>query len=47
MLTDRSLTSLARRDWLTDGPLGSVVTSYIEALRYQRYADRTIRIYLG
>ncbi len=47
MLTDRSLTSLARRDWLTDGPLDSIVTSYIEALRYQRYADRTIRIYLG
>lgn len=47
MPTDRSLTNLARRDWLTDGPLVSVVTSYIEALRNQRYADHTIRGYLG
>ena len=47
MTTDRSLANLARRDWLTDGPLESVVLSYIEALRNQRYADRTIGIYLG
>jgi len=47
MSTDRNLTNLARRDWLNDGPLSSVVTTYIEELRNQRYANRTIRIYLG
>ena len=47
MPTDRILANLARRDWLTDSPLDSVVTPYIEALRNQRYADRTVGIYLG
>lgn len=47
MSTDRSLAHLARRDWLTYGPLDSIVTPYIEALRNQRYADRTICSYLG
>lgn len=47
MQIDRSLANLARRDWLTDGPLNGVITTYIEALRNQRYADRTIGIYLG
>ena len=47
MPTDNNLANLARRDWLTDGPLNGVVTTHIEALRNQRYADRTIRIYLG
>lgn len=47
MPADTILTNLARYDWLTDSPLESVVVSYMEALRSQRYADRTIRIYLG
>ena len=47
MPTDTCLTNLARRDWLTDGPLNDVVASYIEALRNQRYSDHTIRAYLG
>jgi hypothetical protein len=47
MPTDTILTNLVRHDWLTDSPLESVVTTYIHALRSQRYADRTIRIYLG
>lgn len=47
MPTDTILTNLVRRDWLTDSPFESVVTSYIDLLRSQRYADRTIRIYLG
>ena len=38
MSADKSFT--ARRDWLIDGPLKSVVTSYIDALRHQHYADR-------
>jgi site-specific recombinase XerD len=47
MPADTILTNLVRRDWLTDSPLESVVTDYIETLRSRRYADRTIRIYLG
>lgn len=47
MPTDSCLANLARRDWLTDGPLSDVVASYIEALRNQRYCDHTIRAYLG
>jgi len=47
MTTDKCLTNLTRHDWLTDGPLNSVVTAYIEDLRNQRYADRTIGSYLG
>lgn len=47
MPIDTILTNLVRHDWLTDSPLESVVTTYIEALRSQRYANRTIRIYLG
>lgn len=47
MSADKCLTNLVRRDWLTDGPLASVITSYIETLRSQRYADHTIGGYLG
>jgi hypothetical protein len=47
MPTDNYLTNLVRHDWLTDGPLDSVVPTYIEVLRNQRYADGTIRRYLG
>lgn len=47
MSSDKYLANLARRDWLTDGPLKNVVTPYVEALRDQCYADRTISGYLG
>ena len=47
MPTDNYLTNLVRHDWLTDGPLDGVVPTYIEVLRNQRYADGTIRGYLG
>jgi hypothetical protein len=47
MPADKTLTNLVRYDWLIDSPLESVVSSYIKALRGQRYADRTVRIYLG
>jgi len=47
MPTDECRTKLVRHDWLTDGPLDSVVPSYIEVLRNQRYGDGTIRGYLG
>jgi len=47
MSANTILTHLVRHDWLIDSPLENVVTTYIEVLRSQRYADRTIRIYLG
>jgi len=47
MSADRSLERLARRDWLSDSPLASFVSPYIEFLRNRRYADRTIHSYLG
>lgn len=47
MSTNEYLTNFLRRDWLTDGPFDDVVALYIEALRTQRYSDRTIRAYLG
>ena len=47
MATDHCLATLVRLDWLTDGPLNNVVAPYIEALRNQRYHDRTIGAYLG
>ncbi len=47
MSTDKCLASLARRDWLTDGPFNCVVAPYIDALCNQRYSDRTIHGYLG
>ena len=47
MPTDICLKNLARRDWLTEGPLNGFMPLYIESLRDQRYPDRTIRGYLG
>lgn len=47
MPTDTFLASLARRDWLTDGPFNDVVPLYIEALRKQGYSHHTICGYLG
>lgn len=43
---DFLVTSLARRDWLVDGPLSPLVAPYVRQLRKQRYADNTIRAYL-
>ncbi|MEX0828269.1 MAG: hypothetical protein WD005_04890, partial [Haliea sp.] len=47
MSTDTIFTNLVRYDWLIDSPLESVISSYIAALRDQRYAEPTIRAYLG
>jgi site-specific recombinase XerD len=47
MPTDTCLTNLARRDWLTAGPLNNLIAPYIDALRNQRYDEHTIRAYLG
>jgi len=47
MHIDAYLTNLARRDWLTNGPLNDHTTTYIESLRCQRYPKHTIRAYLG
>lgn len=46
MTADTTITNLVRHDWLTDSQLESFVPAYIEALKKQRYADRTINIYL-
>jgi len=45
--SEYDLTHLVRRAWLTDGPLNSVVPEYVNALRSQRYTERTIHVYLG
>lgn len=47
MSADKTLKNLVRYNWLIDSPLESVVSSYIQELRSQRYTERTIRIYLG
>lgn len=44
MSANTILTHLVRHDWLIESPLEDVVTTYIEVLRSQRYANRTIRI---
>lgn len=46
MSTDAILAHLARRDWLTDGPLSELIALYIEALQMRRYAKSTISAYL-
>lgn len=46
MSTYRFLARLARRDWLTEGPLSAVVAPYIEFLEAQRYASGTVGAYL-
>ena len=38
MSTDICLANLARRDWLTDGPLNGFVNLYIDSLRDHRYS---------
>lgn len=47
MPTDQILTTRVRHNWLIHGPLKNIASPYIERLRSQRYADRTISIYLG
>nr|WP_264299202.1 hypothetical protein [Zhongshania antarctica] len=47
MPSNTTLTNLVRHHWLTDSPLDSIVASYIKSLRDRRYAERSIRIYLG
>lgn len=47
MPTDQILTTRVRRNWLINSPLKNLASPYIELLRSQRYADRTISIYLG
>ena len=46
MFEDALLASLARRDWLIDGPLAAIADHYIATLRRQRYATGTIGAYL-
>ncbi len=43
---ERLIASLVRRTWLTDGPLGPIIPTYINYLRGQRYAEGTLRAYL-
>ena len=47
MPTDCFPTNLARHDWLTEGPLNVVISAYVDALRGERYSERTIHVYLG
>lgn len=47
MSTDSCLTHVPHPDWLADGPLTPLVTPFIEALRVQRYAERTIVAYVS
>ena len=46
MFTDARLAGLARRDWLTHGPLSELTVPYIEALQARHYRGSTIRAYL-
>lgn len=46
MSEDPLVTSLARRSWLVDGPLGFIISAYLDYLHVQRYADSTIHAYL-
>ena len=39
MSTDKCLTNLTRHNWLTDGPLKSIVTPYIESLRKLHFTN--------
>lgn len=46
MSIDACLAHLARRDWLTQGPLSELTASYVEALQIHHYQGSTIRAYL-
>ena len=43
MPTEPYLAQLARRDWLTEGPLSELIASYVESLQARRYARNTLR----
>ncbi len=47
MSTDICLAHVSHPDWLTGGPLAHLVTPFIEALRRQRYAERTVVAYVS
>jgi integrase/recombinase XerD len=47
MSTDICLAHLHHPDWLAEGPLAHLVTPFIEALRRQRYAERTVVGYVS
>jgi hypothetical protein len=47
MSTNDYLASFNFRDLLIDSPLNSIVPAYIETLFCQRYAKRTIEVYLS
>lgn len=47
MPEDLLLARLARRAWLVDSPLGTIVVDYICTLRAERYSQRTIHAYLS
>ena len=47
MLEDLLMASIARRDWIVDGPFSFIAISYIKYLQVLRYAEQTtIRTYL-
>ncbi len=46
MPTEIDLTHLARREWLTGGPLNGFVVSYVETLQHRRYTANTLSSYL-
>lgn len=45
MFTDSCLAHIPHPDWLADGPLAHLVAPFVEVLRGQRYADRTVVAY--
>ena len=45
-MTTDALASLACQDWLADSPFQEIVAHYISVLHAQRYAERTINIYV-
>lgn len=45
-MPEKLLASLARRDWLINGPLTSIVSSYVNSLRAERYTERTVGVYM-
>ena len=47
MFTDSCLAHVSHPDWLADGQLTHLVTPFIEALRAQRYAERTVVSYVN
>jgi integrase/recombinase XerD len=46
MMSERLLANLARRDWLINGPLSTIVSFYADSLYGQRYTERTVGVYM-